>query len=99
MKFVLGSMEGHLKNDGVIRQRQHGFTKDNSCLTNLISFYDKVTCPVDEEKVVNVVFLDFSKAFDTASYPTVPCEMSEFVVCWLNSRAEKVLVSGATCKW
>ena len=33
---------------------------------NMISFYDKVTCLVDEGKVVNVVYLDFSKAFDTA---------------------------------
>jgi len=31
----------------------------------LISFYDKVTCLVDEGKAVNMVYLDFSKAFDT----------------------------------
>lgn len=65
-------MERHLKNDAVIRQRQHGFTKGNSCLTKLISFYNKVTCPVGEGKVMKVVFLDFGKAFDTASYTSVP---------------------------
>ena len=42
--------------------------KGRSCLTNLISFYDRVTCLVDEEKVVDVVYLDFSKAFDTVSH-------------------------------
>ena len=41
-----------------------------SCLTNLILFYDKVTVLVDEDKTVDVVYLDFSKAFDTA--PTTP---------------------------
>ena len=46
-----------------IRPSQHGFTNSRSCLTNLISFYDKVTRLVDE--AVNVVYLDFSKAFDT----------------------------------
>mgnify|MGYP001856858596 CR=1 FL=1 len=35
-----------------------------SYLTNLISFYDKETRLVDEGKAVDVVFLDFSKAFD-----------------------------------
>ena len=32
-------------------------------MTNLISFYDLVTCLVDEGKAVDVVYLDFSKAF------------------------------------
>jgi len=39
-----------------------------SCLTNLISFYDKVTRLVEESKVVNVGYLNFSKAFDTVPH-------------------------------
>lgn len=42
--------------------------KDRACLTNLIFFYDKVTCLVVEKKAVDVVYLDFSKAFDTVSH-------------------------------
>ncbi|KAK4822542.1 hypothetical protein QYF61_015548 [Mycteria americana] len=49
----------------VIRPSQHGFMKGRSCLTNLISFHDKVTRLVDEGKAVDVACLDFSKAFDT----------------------------------
>ncbi|KAK4826424.1 hypothetical protein QYF61_008957 [Mycteria americana] len=33
-----------------------------------MSFYDKVTHLVDEGKAVDVVHLDFSKAFDTVSH-------------------------------
>ena len=47
-----------------IRPSQHGLMKGRSCLTNLISFYDWVTRLVDEGKAVDVVYLDFSKAFD-----------------------------------
>ena len=37
-------------------------------MTTLISFCDLVTRLVDEGKAVDVVFLHFSKAFDTVSH-------------------------------
>jgi len=58
----------HVKVNQGIRSREHGFMKSRSCLTNLISFYDQVTHLVDEGKSVDVVFLDFSKAFDTVAH-------------------------------
>jgi len=42
--------------------------KGRSCLTNLISFYDQVIRLVDEGKAVDVVYLDFSNAFDTVHH-------------------------------
>ena len=44
-----------------IRPVQHGFMKGMSCF---ISFYDLVTKLADEEKAVDLVYLEFSKAFD-----------------------------------
>jgi len=44
------------------------FMKGRSCLTNLISCYDQVTRLVDEGKAVDVVYLDFTKAFDTVPH-------------------------------
>lgn len=63
-----------MKERKVIRSSQHGFSKRNSCLTNLITFYDEgyLTKPstglVDEGKPVDIVFLDFSKAVNTVSH-------------------------------
>ncbi|PKU29396.1 rna-directed dna polymerase from mobile element jockey-like [Limosa lapponica baueri] len=54
----------HMKDTQVTRPRQHGFMKGRSCLTNLISFCDKVTRLVGEGKAVDVVYLSFNKAFD-----------------------------------
>jgi len=36
-------------------------------MTNLISFYEQATHLVDVGKAVDVIYQDFSKAFDTAS--------------------------------
>ena len=58
----------HVWDNWGIRPSQQGFTKGRSCLTNLISFYDPVTRLVDEGKAVDIVYLDFSKAFDTVSH-------------------------------
>ncbi|KAK4830738.1 hypothetical protein QYF61_013188 [Mycteria americana] len=67
-QIILSAITRQVQDKQVIRPSQHGFTKGRSCLTNPISFYDKVTHLVDEGKAVDVVYLDFSKAFDTVSH-------------------------------
>ncbi|GAB0203967.1 mitochondrial enolase superfamily member 1 [Grus japonensis] len=67
-RFILSALTRQVQDNQGIRPSQHGFMKGRSCLTNLISFYDKVTRLVDEGKAVDVVYPDFSKAFDTVSH-------------------------------
>ena len=68
-RFILSELTRHVQDKQGFRPSQHGFMKGRSCLTNLISsFYDQVTHLVDEGKAVDVVYLDFSKAFDTVSH-------------------------------
>ena len=62
-RFVLRALAWQVQDKQGIRPSQHGFMKGRSCLTNLISFYDQVTRLVDEGKAVDVIYLDFSKAF------------------------------------
>jgi len=89
-KIILGTIERHFENNAIIRHSQHGFTKGKSCLPNLISFYDKVTHLADEGKAVDVLFLDFSRAFDTVLHSILldklsSCGMSRFMVCWVKN--------------
>ena len=87
---------------------QHGFTKRKSCLTNLIAFYDDMTGWVDEGRAVDVVYLDFSKAFDTVSHNILlgklrKCGLDEWSVRWIenwpNGKAQRVVISGAESSW
>ena len=54
-RIVLREITRQVWDDQEIRPSQHGFMKGRSCLTNLISFYDPVTCLMDEGKAVDVV--------------------------------------------
>eukprot|EP00076_Gallus_gallus_P037896 XP_025003434.1 ribonuclease P protein subunit p40 isoform X2 [Gallus gallus] len=91
-----------------IRPSQHGFTNGRSCLTNLIQFYDKVTHLVDDGKAVDVVYLDFSKAFDTVPHNILVEKLAAHgldgrILCWvkhwLDGRAQRVVVNGVESSW
>lgn len=55
----------------VIGNSQGGFSNSKSCLTNPITFCDKMIRFVDEERTVGVIYLNFSKALDTVSHISV----------------------------
>ncbi|PKU39734.1 rna-directed dna polymerase from mobile element jockey-like [Limosa lapponica baueri] len=67
-QIILSAIMQSMKDAQMIRPSQHGFMKGRSCLTNLISFYGKVTHLVDEGKAEDVDYLDFGKPFDTVSH-------------------------------
>ncbi|CAM5166113.1 unnamed protein product [Eretmochelys imbricata] len=98
----------HLEGRKVIRNSQHGFTKGKSCLSNLIAFYDEMTGSVDEGKAVDVLFLDFSKAFDTVSYSILASKLKKYgldertirwIESWLDCRAQQVEINGSMSSW
>ncbi|KAK4810586.1 hypothetical protein QYF61_007323 [Mycteria americana] len=102
-QIILSAIRRHVQDNQLIRPSQHGFMKGRSCLTNLISFYDKVTHLVEEGKAVDVVYLDFSKAFDTVSHSILLEKLAahgldgctlRWVKNWLDGRAQRVVVNG-----
>ena len=102
-QIILWEITRHMRDIWGIRPSQHGFTKGRSCLTNLISFYDLVTCLVDEGKTIVVFYLDFIKAFGTVSHSILlekltAHNLDRYTLCkvknWLDGQAQRVVVNG-----
>ena len=53
-QLILSTIIQHMWDNQMIRPCQHGFMKGRFCLTNLISFYNRATCLLDEGKAVDV---------------------------------------------
>ena len=92
----------------VIGKSQRGLTKDRLCLTNLVAFYDRVTCLVDMGRVVDIVYLDFSKAFDTVPHSLLLEKLMHYgldkwsvqwVGNWLTGCTQRVVVNSSFSKW
>ena len=73
-----------------------------------MAFYDGITSWVDEGRAVDVIYLDFSKAFHTVSHDILlaklrKCGVEEWTVRWVENRlpgrAHRVVIGGAESGW
>ena len=63
----------------LINPSQHGFLKAKSCLTNLLCFLEVITKWVDDELPVDVIYLDFQKAFDKVPHQRLISKLNHMV--------------------
>ena len=93
----------HLEKNGLISRTQHGFMRGRSCTTNLVDFMNKLTAAMDASTPVDVVYLDFAKAFDKV--PTrrllrklhahgLRGELLRWITHWLVGRQQRVVLNG-----
>ena len=52
----------------ILNPLQHGFRPNHSCQTQLIDFIDEVQQSMNVRQQTDLLFLDFSKAFDTVPH-------------------------------
>ena len=89
--------------DGLMRDSQHGFRRGRSTQTNLIEFLNVTTGWHDEGKCFDVIYLDFSKAFDEVYHKRLMIKLEaigikekviEWLKDWISRRKQRVVVNG-----
>ena len=90
----------------LINQSQHGFLKARSCLTNLLCFFEEITKWVDEGSPVDIIYLDFQKAFDPHQRLILKLKshgmgnsIINWIEQWLTDRRQRVVVDGEVSSW
>ena len=61
-------MAEKLMKSGFLSTYQHGFIKGKSCATNLLTAFETWTKWIDEGYGVDIVYLDYKKAFDSVNH-------------------------------
>ena len=98
----------HLERFELIKESQHGFRKGRSCLTNLLVFLDKVSACLDEGQPVDVIYLDFAKAFDKVPHKRllekiaghgIRGKVLQWITAWLTNRQQRVCLQGFLSDW
>ena len=106
--IIRDSIMHHLESNNMINDSQHGFRKGRSCLTNLLTFLDKVTGCIDTGKSVDVIFLDFAKAFDKVPHRRLLIKLKshgitnkvlDWITEWLKCRIQRVGIRGVLSDW
>jgi hypothetical protein len=106
--IIKDDIVNHLRKNKVISSSQHGFTKGRSCATNLLEFMEVVTKAADSGKSVDVVYLDFAKAFDKVPIKRliskilaagIQGNVLRWISDWLTDRKQRVIVSGKFSGW
>ena len=67
-KLVLEDITTHLTENNTISREQHGFQMGSSCTTQLLECFDDWLTNLDMNLGTDIVYLDFTKAFDCISH-------------------------------
>ena len=80
----------YLKLKHLITPSQHGFVPKKACITNLLETLDEITEDIGRGYAVDLVLLDFAKAFDKVSHKKLIQKLeaygiNEMLVRWIES--------------
>ena len=74
-KFIKDSIINHINENNLYSECQHGFRSGRSCVTQLIEVIEDLTKLIDQGKEVDIIYLDFKKAFDSIPHERLLLKM------------------------
>ena len=101
-------MMQYLLDNSVIIPYQHGFVPKKSCFTNLLKTFEAWKDAVDSGYGIDVIYLDYSKAFDSVPNFRLIGKLSSYgiggkLLLWFKSFlqgcSQRVVLNGSESQW
>ena len=98
----------HLTIHKLIKDTQHGFMSKRSCTTNLLQFLEVATKILDNGDPIDIIYLDFAKAFDKVPHQRLLNKMRAMGIsgnilrwteAWLSNRHQRTVLNGSFSDW
>ena len=96
-----------LERKGLLNNTQHGFRSSRSCLSALLNVFDNLMNMIDSSTTVDMIYLDFSKAFDKVDHGIVLHKLKDLGITgnlgvwfhqFLSDRTQFVRLPGGVSK-
>ena len=106
--LIKEKMVQYLEDNKIFSEKQHGFTRGRSCLTNMLEAFNDWTQALDEGYGLNVVYLDYRKAFDTVPHKRliekirscgITCNLLRWIEDFLKGRKTRIKVNTSYSEW
>ena len=103
--FIKNAIMAHLVSNGLLSSKQFGFTGGRSTVTQMLNYLDKCIEKIVAGKVVDCIYLDFAKAFDTVPHKRllnklkaygISGELLNWIKAFLSDRTQTVKVNGVS---
>lgn len=91
----------HLSDNNLLTNQQHGFRSKKACSTNLLESMDYCTKTLSINQWLDIIFLDFAKAFDKVSHRRLLHKLSVYgitgklatwIAAFLKDRKQRVIL-------
>ena len=91
----------HINSNNLFSKFQHGFIKNRSCTTYLLTAFDHWTNAIVQGSAMDVIYFDFAKAFDTVPHSRLLTKLqghgihgkaAEWVRQFLKDRRQRVVL-------
>ena len=107
-RLIKDRMVDFLVKHKLLNSSQHGFLKARSCLTNMLCFWEEITKWIDVGSPVDIIYLDFQKAFDKVPHQRLLLKLkirgigdsiTDWIEQWVTDRRQRVVVDGEVSNW